>query len=276
MLRLASLLLAVALLLSTASSQPAGTAYYSFCYTVQQALPTSPYLPFSVVTSGTLLVSTALSPAWWNTSALYAGYQVVNATGTRTVVAQGLSPVTRNIVGVAPVGSFEWNDNLIFPASASPLTGLHGIGFALDGNATYATGLMTTASNPYGFPYVTIQNYTTFKPKTYGAGLHEYGQPLNDGVSNQITTSFYIAPSTSFTAGFSCPITVSSITVPAATLTAYNTRTSYTFCYSFTQGPGRGTYNDGNWTDQAYGTITTTGWLGTGLNGPARSADHRS
>ena len=95
------------LCLSCPGSLAQSWSLYSFCYTIEQTLSTSPYLPFSIVTQGTLNVSTVLSgsPLIYNLSlsnAAAQGYLVYGATGTRTIVAQGLAAATVSITGGGP------------------------------------------------------------------------------------------------------------------------------------------------------------------------------
>ena len=114
---LSSLLLALACLLSASllpsTSAQSGTGWqlYSFCFTQQQTLATSPYLPWSVVTSGTLNVSTTLNSSFYTTSnPTTPGYPVTDARGTRTFI-NALGTQTSNIVTVAQPGTYAWNDN---------------------------------------------------------------------------------------------------------------------------------------------------------------------
>ena len=268
MSRLLSLLAscAVALLCCPAVS---GQSYglYSFCYTLEQTLATSPYLPFSIITQGTLNVSLTLTPSIWAAAGAsgVTGYPVVGATGTRTIVAQGLPPATVTITGVAPTNSYGWNDNLI-QLQAPYLTSYHSLTFTTSAIPTYAAGISGTAAFPQGQAYVNVQNYLNPKP-TNATGtpavLQEIDNPLNDGNVNTIRAYFLLASATSFGV-YTCPYQPAVISIPASTLALYQTSQLWTVCWQFSAGGfNTGAYADGVWTDSVQGTLNTTGYLGT-------------
>ena len=109
------------------------TMTFNFCYTIANTLATSPYGPWSIYVSGTLIVNTSWTTGEYSTSA-NPGYIVVGATGTRTIVTQGKT-TTVSITGVAPLNSYNFNDNVLRLGTPALDTALHGVTFTLSGPA---------------------------------------------------------------------------------------------------------------------------------------------
>ena len=247
------------------------TALYSFCYSIVQSLQTSPYLPFSIYVQGTLNVSTTLTTSVWGSS-IGAGYQVVGATGTRAIQVQGKPLTTANIIDVAPVQAYSWNDNLINPTSAAALFGYHTLSFQLDTTAVFAAGPAVSSVSPSGTAYFNIQNYST--PVALGAQFQESDNPLNDGETVVISSQFNIAPATGgFVSTYaSCPIAApSTISLPSTVVAQYSTSSQASFCYTFSSGSGYGTLSGGTWQVAAQGVFTYSGYLGTTISGRSAS-----
>ena len=240
----------------------------SFCYSIVQSLQTSPYLPFSVYVQGTLSVSTTATASFWG--AQYGtGYQVVDAIGTRTVQVQGKPAATANIVGVAAIDQYSWNDNLI-QLTGAPLTQYHSLSFKLDSTAQFAGGPAVSPQSPTGSVYFNIQNFST--PVALGAAFQESDNPLNDGETVVITSQFSpLVATTSWANSYSaCPIAApATITVPSTVLTAFAARLQYSFCYTFSSGSGYGTLSGGLWQVAGQGTFTSTAYTGTTVSGRA-------
>ena len=256
-----SLLLALVFLACPTSAQ--SWSLWNFCYTLEQTLTTSPYLQWSVVTQGTLNVSTTPSSSIWYANAT--GYAVLGATGTRTIYSQGLTASTVSITGVASPNTYGWNDNLI-QLTSPYLSSYHSVSFVTSAVPKYAAGVATFNYAPSGLPYVNMQNYTV--PRSTGAGVQEIDNPLNDGVVSVISSQFFLVATTSFSSTYQCPYQPAAFTVPTATVTAYNTPLQFTLCYQFAAGGFRtGAYADGIWTDSVSGTLTTSGYLGTTTTG---------
>ena len=250
---------------ATAQSGP-GWQLYSFCYVIEQTWATSPYLAWSILTSGTLNVSTSSNGTYWSTAAAQAGYQVLDARGTRTIVAQGKAPSSVSILGVAAQNSYGWNDNLLTNVTAAPfLTSYHSIAFTTSSVPLHAGGQSYTAANPGGQSYVALQNFTA--PKANGWGVQELDNPLNDGVVSNITSFFYLAPVSSggLSATFICPYQPAIINYNAAAVAAYQQQVSWTFCWSFTSSEW--SLANGLFTESVSGTLNTTGYTGTTING---------
>ena len=266
---LALLLLGVVLLCAApraAAQSGPGWQLYSFCYTIEQTWQTSPYLPWSIVTSGTLNVSTSGNGTYWSTAAAQAGYQVFDARGSRTIVAQGKPASTVAILGVAAQNTYGWNDNLLTNVSVAPfLTSYHSIAFTTSAVPMYAGGQSYTAAYPGGQPYVALQNYTA--PKASWWGVQELDNPLSDGIVSNITSFFYLAPLSSggLSATFTCPYQPAVINYNAAAVAAYNQQLSWTFCWSFTSSEW--SLANGLFTESVSGTMNTTGYMGTTMNG---------
>ena len=235
------------------------TMQFAFCYVITNGYATSPYGPWQVVVSGVLTVSTSWTQGEYGpnrTSTSY-GYQVLNATGTRTLTYRGQA-FTNRIVAVAPLNAYNFNDNIINLGSPVFDNARHSLAFQLDGPAMFASGL------GYG-NFVSVNNWT--KPYTLGMGFNEYEQPVNDGITHVITSAWSMQLLNATNAN--CPLPISAIpTIPAASLALFSQTQSFSFCWSHTGGPGGyGTLDGGNWTITSSGVLTTTMYNGTTTDG---------
>ena len=268
---LAPLFLLLLLCLSSVErieAQQGGYALYSFCYSVVNSLSSSPYLPFSFYAQGTLNVSSTLGTSYWGAS-YGSGYQVVGATGQRTYQTQGQAAVTNNIVGVAPLNGYAFNDNLL-QVTGSAFTAYHSLSLQLDSTVQFAAGPAVGPSSLSGSPYLNLLNYTA--QLAAGAGVTESDLPPNDANTVVLTSSWSLAPATGgYINSFpGCPFAApAAITVPSALVSAYASSLNFTFCYEFSSGPGFGTDSGGLWSVAASGVFTTTGYLGTTAAGQA-------
>ena len=201
---------------------------FSFCYSLQQTLPNSPYLPWTVFVTGTLNISMVATAYWVGGS----GYKVVGATGSRTILYGGKN-ITNRIIGVAPTASWNWNDNEINLA-APFLTSIHVVSFVLDGPAHFAGGPIPglTGANS---TYFSISNFTQAGETTLGAVFNEDDQPIN-GQFSSVTSKFDLRL---YLAGTSvCPFTPPVPTYTASALQAYQTVTQKALCFSVSGAPG--------------------------------------
>ena len=235
------------------------TMQFAFCYVITNGLTTSPYGPWQVVVSGVLTVSTTWTQGEYGpnrTSTSY-GYQVLNATGTRTLTFRAQT-FTNRILSVAPVNAYNFNDNIILLGSPVFDNARHSLAFQLDGPAMFASGL--------GYAnFVTVNNWT--KPYTLGMGFNEYEQPVNDGITHVITSAWSMQLLNATNA--QCPLPIPSLpTIPAAALALFSQTQNFSFCWSHTGGPGGyGTLDGGNWTITSSGVLTTTMYNGTTTDG---------
>ena len=244
----------------SACQQPTYTQM-QFCYTITNTLTTSPWLPWTVSVSGLMNVSTFYTPGEYGV-AQPSGYLVQSITGTRTMQWQGKTS-TRNIVGVAPINAYNYNDNIINLASPFLARSYHSVSFMLDGPAAFADGYL-----PNNSPYVNINGYNGYSPS--GSGVTESDLPENDGAANVVVGSFQMRFDFFGTLGCGLPGNGSTdplYTPPTSTqLTQFNTAgPQMAFCWSHTGGPG-GDYVSANgayWQITSSGVMTLAGYLGT-------------
>ena len=271
-LLLAALALFAAAPAPASAQSGAGWQLYSFCYFTQNTLATSPYLPWSMYAQGTMNVSTASSLGSYRFSVSQnvfsvsnsSGYQVYGITGFREVYAQGQALRTNQIVGVTAVGQYGGNDNLI-QLSAPYFTTPHALSFYLDGVAPFAAGPAVYPSALTGTRNVSLNGFAEYGGATGGATatVSESDNPPNDGQTNVIVSGFQLATAIGgFVNSYSgCTLTrPSAPSIPAATLTAYQTSVTWPFCYQFDSGAN----NVGNalYVTTTSGVITTAGYQG--------------
>ena len=263
-----SLLLVSLVLASLSLVCGQGVSYYAFCFSATQTNPSSPSLPWAVSMSGTLAMNTsaaALTQGYFSNylaifpaSQQLSGYPVLNATGSRTIYAQGQSQ-TLSITGVAPINAYNGNDNIlqITPPYFDNLA--HSITFTLSGGQPlFALGTISSQGAVVGnYGYASINNYTT--PQYGGAGVQESDDPPNDGMANVLTSTFTLTAASSYSASVSCP----ALTNPGAAPAAFSSTLTWSFCYTFTGGGNFATVNGQQWFITGSGTITTTGYAGT-------------
>ena len=259
-------------LLVSLLSVVSGQSNYAFCFTATQTNPTSPTLPWAVQMSGTLSINTsasALTLGYFSgyigifpASQQMMGYPVLNAVGSRTVYSLGTTQ-TLSITGVAPVNTYNGNDNII-ALSAPYFDNLaHSISFTLSGAPQFALGTIASQGVVQGNPgFVNLINYTT--PLYGGAGVQESDDPPNDGNANVLTSTFTLTPASSFSAtNPSC----TALTAPAAAPSTFASTLTWSFCYQFTGGGNFATVNGQQWFITGSGTITTTAYAGTTVSG---------
>ena len=221
---------------------------YSLCYTLSSSLSSSPVFPWSVSVFGTLNVSAPLA----GSGGLVA---VQSATLQRTAVYRGQ---TYNTAGqpnsLAPANSYQANDNLI--ALTPPyLSDSHSLAFVFASSVYSAYG--NSSSNT-----VALYNDTMY-------GMAEDNIPPNDGVLAAVQATLTIAPTTTYTANVAC--TQPALTSPTSTqLAALNTPVVYTFCYTFSGGPGDGTTGS-VWSISVQGNLSTSQYTGSGAYGSVGS-----
>ena len=230
---------------------------YSFCYTSVNTLSTSPYLPFAVLMTGTLNVSSLLTRGFRGSSRASQGNLVVNAIGSRTIYAQGQPAVTQQVVALAPYDTYNGNDNVIALSAPYFDNAYHSLSFQLASTAQFVLG-------PGISNLVNLNNFTA--PLALGAGVSESDNPINDGQSAILTSTWVMQP---YTAGFVCPNAISAPSVSAAVTTAFQSTLTWSFCYTFSGSGSGGNAVPGSdiWYTQASGTMTTTGWGGTTVAG---------
>ena len=247
---------------------------YAFSYVMTQTLTTSPFLPWSVFVTGYLNVSTTSGQYWTNGP----GYKVQGIVGTRTIQVGGKT-YTNKIVGLAPPKTWNSNDNLI-NLGAPYLNSVHVLTYVLDGPAYFGSGAIPSVFGANS-TYVSLSNFTSGKYATTGAGIQEFDNGQNDGVLQSITSSFDIRLCPTFSdlvaCGYVSPLTPPTISWNAAALTAYQTTSQISMCFSVTQGPG--TYANvarGYYQTTISAILTVTGWgsavgtvAGSAYNGPA-------
>ena len=266
------LVLFVSLLLSPhsviAQNGPLFTLY-NFCYWTQNTLSTSPHLPWGMQMSGTLNLTTfapylGIYGGSGSFGTIAPGYPVTNAIGTRVVYQGGNAAATSNIVGIAPLLSYNGNDNIISTTPPYLDNSIHSLTFVMSSQPVFAMGSVS-----YNPSWVNVNNNTY--PLAGGAGLQESDNPINDGNADVVSSYFYLAPTTTWSSTFACPNPLLAITVPSAAVTQFNQQTRVvSFCYSFTGGPGYYFDNAGNgntWTITTSGNITTTNYAGMGVDG---------
>ena len=110
--------------------------------------------------------------------------------------------------------------------------------------------------------FASINNYT--HPFNLGAGVQESDNPPHDGDVNVITSTFTLTPASTFSATVSCANTAQAPAYPAGAVAAFATQLTWSFCYTFTGGGWFATTNGQQWFIQGSGSLTTTGWAGTG------------
>ena len=267
-------LLAVAA--STVSAQGNGWQLYSFCYYTQNTLATSPYLPWSMYAQGTMNVSTTLSVGSYlfnSTGGFHlnngTGYQVTGITGFREYYAQGNALKTNQILGVSGVGTYGGNDNLI-QLTAPFFTTPHALAFYLDGVANFAAGPAHYPNALQGTRNVSLNAFREGggAASSSSATVSEADNPPNDGLTNVIVSGFQMVATTGgFVNSFSgCTLTrPTQPTIPAATLTAYQTATTWPFCYQFDSGAN--TVAAALYVTTTTGVITTSGYQGVSPSG---------
>ena len=94
---------------------------FSFCYQITNTLQTSPWLTWQVYVSGWMWISPIYTSGeygsnpnetiYWANGIVSSAFQVINMTGTRTVQFQGKTS-TQQIIGVAPINGYNYNDNV--------------------------------------------------------------------------------------------------------------------------------------------------------------------
>ena len=256
---------------STSCGEPA-VKQFSFCYSVTNTLATSPWLSWTVTTSGWVNVSTLYTTGVFGLAAgrttIAYGYQVVGMRGTRTIRYQDKTS-TQNIIGVAPVNSYNFNDNVMNLAapyfdrrSSSGGSGRHSVSFILDGPAAFADGPLQSNS-----PYVNINGYSSYPPS--GSLVSESDLPQNDGTANILQAAFQLR--FDMLGVNTCSLPAVNYTSPTqAQLTAYSSAgPSQLFCWSHTGGPGSayGTTSGQYWQISTSGVFSTAGYLGTTADG---------
>ena len=205
-------------------------------------------LPWSVSVSGTLNVSAPLAGSGGGL------VTVQSATLQRTAVYRGQTYTTAGQPNtLAPAGSYQANDNIL-SLTAPYLTDSHSLAFVF----------LDSVYSAYGNSSYTVAVYND---SVYG--LAEDTIPPNDGVIAAVQATFTLAPTSTYTANVTCaqPAVVSPTTAQLAALT---TPVLYTFCYTFTGGPGDGTTSS-TWSISAQGNLTVSLYNGTGTDGSAGS-----
>ena len=246
---------------------------YSFSYSLTQTMTTSPYLPWNVFVTGYLNVSTVSGQYWTGGP----GYQVVGAVGTRTIQFAN-KVVTNNIIGLAPPKTWQSNDNLI-NLGAPFLSPQHVLSFQLDGVANFATGPIpgVTGTNS---TFVSLSNFTGAYATT-GMGIQEMDNGVNDGILQTISSQWDIRLCANFSdlvaCGYTSPLVKPTITWASSALTAYQSTSQVSMCFSVTQGPGAyGNVGRGYYVTTITAILTITNWgsavgtiAGAAYNGPA-------
>ena len=245
---LSTLVLALFLLSASLTACPCSAqTLYSLCYTLSSSLPQSPVFPWSVSVFGTLNVSAPLAGSGGGLVA------VQSATLQRTAVYRGL---TYNTVtgSLAADNSYQSNDNVL-SLTAPYLFDAHSLAFV------FASSIYSAYGNSSGH-MVAVYNDSTY-------GLAEDNVPPNDGVLSATQATFSLSPTSAYTANVACS-QPTLLTPTAADLTALNTAVVYTFCYSFTGGPGDGTAGS-TWSISVQGNLTTSQYSGAGADGAVGS-----
>ena len=246
---------------------------YSFSYSLTQTLTTSPYLPWNVYVTGYLNVS-MVSGQYWTGGP---GYQVVGIVGTRTIQYAGKT-VTNKIIGLAPPKTWASNDNLI-NLGAPFLSPVHVLTYQLDGVANFATGPIPGVSG-INSTYVSLSNFTGAYATT-GWGIQEMDNGLNDGVLQSITSAWDIRLCGNFSdklaCGYTSPLVMPTLSWASSALTAYQTTSQVSMCFSVTSGPGSyANVARGYYMTTITAVLTVTSWgsatgtiAGSTYSGPA-------
>jgi hypothetical protein len=235
-------------------------ATYAFCYTIQNTMSTSPYLPFIVQASGTwTIVSNSNTTGWLQQTVEYPGSLVVSLTGTRTVYVQGKAAQTQQLT-LAPIQSYLANDNIV-QASPPYFVSYHALVMQTTGGPPiYAAGPILNGTGTVNYIALT----SLISPLPYGTGqFSEADLPLNDNETAIITSSITVTPGSQWT----CPSISNPVTATAAS--AYAATITYNFCYTYAKSDGLvpGT----NRTVVFTGTLTVAGYVGTTLSGRSAS-----
>ena len=251
--RLSMLLLLWACWSHGASAQSPSWSLVSFCYVTYNTLPSSPFLYWSFATQGTLNVSSSST-----------GTMVTDARGTRQGYYAGSATSITSIAGVAAVGSYLNNNNVISIANASaPLVGSSVLAFVTSAPAPFATGLRISPQFPAGLSYIALT----------GAG--ELDNPPNDGETSVVTALWQTSAAISgLSANYTgCTLSMpSSIVNSASDVSLYNSNGAASqFCVDISGGPGEGTTNGAAWNVLMSGTVQTKGWVGTTASGRSAS-----
>ena len=234
---------------------------HSFCYTIQNTKANSPYMLWSVQVVGTL----TLTPISFTGPYGLPGYQVLSASGTRSVWSQGQAVRTQTITNVLRPSVYNGNDNLLSgtPSNLYLDSTYGGISFQLSSAPVGAAGVPNEGGIGSSLNYLSVNGYSY--PRTTGAGINEADLPANDGIVNVVSSVWQI---TNYSSTFTCATAAPAVTIASDQTNLYNTQQIISFCYTFTGGPGVG----GNYyTQQIWYTNVQGEWLVSSYGGTVGS-----